>query len=79
MTSRYTRADRDEARIAREYPVILEINIGQSRSVDWGALFKLVDCHAISYKTIRWHKPYFPYGVIRFKTEEDMFLAKMIL
>jgi len=69
----------EKLRIEREYPIIMEINVGQHRSIDWRAIDKVVDCVFISYASTRMQASYLPYGVIRFKTIQDMFLVKLIL
>ena len=50
--------------------------------IDLEAINKVVDCVLISYSSGRMrglHKSYLPYGVLRFKTTEDMFIAKLML
>jgi len=71
-----------QLRIERNYPIIMEINMGQWASIDLNAINKVVECVLISYSSGRMrglHKSYLPYGVLRFKTIEDMFLVKLML
>ena len=56
--------------------------MGQWLSINLNAINEVVDCVLISYSSGRMrglHKAYLPYGVLRFKTIEDMFLVKLML
>lgn len=80
--SYYRGSGQRQLRIERNYPIIMEINMGQWVSIDLEAINKVVDCVLISYSSGRMrglHKSYLPYGVLRFKTTEDMFIAKLML
>jgi hypothetical protein len=78
MRHRYSSGEQERLRNERRYPIIMEINVGQSRSIDWKAIDKVVDCVCIRYSA-KWQLDYLPYGIIRFKTIEDMFLMKLML
>jgi len=80
--SYYRRSGKRQLQIERDYPIIMEINVGQWISINLDAINKVVDCVLISYSSSRMRglqKAYLPYGVIRFKTIEDMFLVKLML
>ncbi len=80
--SYYRGSGQRQLRIERNYPIIMEINMGQWVSIDLNAINEVVDCVLISYSSGRMrglHKSYLPYGVLRFKTTEDMFIAKLML
>jgi hypothetical protein len=79
MGHRYSSSEQEKLRTERRYPIIMEINVGQRRSIDWNAIDKVVDCVFIVYASVHMHKDYLPCGVVRFKTIEDMFLMKLML